>query len=95
MTTKDKKLKHTHDLALDLSDADRDVMEKTHCDFYAAAYELTPVLLEAATALRTIAHARDFNAMHGHYPPEYKIGGDVCFDDWAADLATSITVRLK
>jgi hypothetical protein len=37
--------------------------------------------------LQRIVRARDYNAEHGVYPPEY---GIECFDDWAADIAATL-----
>jgi len=52
------------------------------------------VIADAIEALRRIERARDYNAEHGHYPPEYEIRNDVCFDDWAADIASTILGKL-
>lgn len=46
-------------------------------------------MIEALTRIRD---ARDYNADHGHYPPQY---GIVCFDDWAADIADTILANIR
>jgi hypothetical protein len=38
-------------------------------------------------ALERFVRARDFNAEHGYYPPEYEI---VCYDDWVADISQTL-----
>lgn len=55
-----------------------------------AAPALAADLVEARAALRTIMDARDHWAEHGEFPPGLIDTDNQCFDDWAADLASSV-----
>lgn len=48
---------------------------------------------ELRRALEAIRDARDYHAEHGVYPPG--MGVDQCFDDWAADIASTVLEATK